>query len=163
MNGARERVTREPIAQEVQAPMSSNHTPPDRFWANIEFTDTCWLWRGALNNFGYGRLGSKYVHRMMYEFVYGSIPEPTLDHLCRTRHCLAPEHLEPVSLRVNLMRGYSPSAIHARKTHCVHGHEFNEPNTIARNGGRHRRCRECTNAQARERRLRRVVTPGHCP
>lgn len=131
--------------------MSSDHTLPDYFWANVEFTDTCWLWRGHLNNCGYGTLGPQYVHRMMYEFVYGSIPEPTLDHLCRVRNCLLPEHLESVSLRVNLMRGTSPSAIHARKTHCLRGHEFNEANTLRRNGGKHRRCRECTNMQARQR------------
>jgi hypothetical protein len=63
-----------------------------------------------LNNKGYGTiaLGGKlqYAHRAMYEQEVGPIPTGmTVDHLCRQRDCLRPEHLEPVHLATNLRRG----------------------------------------------------------
>jgi hypothetical protein len=55
----------------------------------------------------------------------GPIPlgkEP--DHLCRVRRCCNPDHMELVTSRENVLRGVSPAANNARKTHCNRGHEL---------------------------------------
>jgi hypothetical protein len=123
---------------------------PDRFWAKVEKTETCWLWRGTttrpVNGYGQIRLDRRMVtsHRVAYELLVGPIPEGLeLDHLCRVRHCVNPVHLEPVTPHENLLRGEGPAARHARKTHCHRGHPLSGANLRMCNGGRSRRCREC--------------------
>lgn len=62
--------------------------------------------------------------------MFQPIPDGlVLDHLCRNRACINPNHLEPVSTRVSILRGEGVMARHARKTHCPHGHPYDEPNT----------------------------------
>ncbi len=124
-----------------------------RFWAKVEFTDTCWLWK-TFRWHGYGQFweGKNIpAHRYAYEFCVGPVPEGLqLDHLCRVRYCVNPDHLEAVTSRVNLLRGEGTSAKHARQTHCIHGHEFNEENTyICSNGAR--QCKPCGRAFRRAR------------
>lgn len=111
----------------------------------------CWEWQGALTR-GYGEVtwGQKHVvtHTLIYTLAGLLIPKGyTLDHLCRYRPCCNPKHLEAVTRKVNVLRGYSPTAINARKTHCIRGHEFTEANTIKERHGR--KCRTCENAQQR--------------
>ena len=110
MNGARERVTREPLTQEIVAPMPHHSSTPERFFAKVDFTDTCWLWtRCRAQGYGRFRLDKSvtyvYAHRYAYEFCVGSIPDSLpLDHLCCVRHCLNPDHLEPVTTAENNRR-----------------------------------------------------------
>ena len=118
----------------------------ERFWTKVEFTDTCWLWTAARTSRGYGEFHHanriRVAHRWAYEFCVGPIPEGlTLDHLCRVRHCVLSDHLEPVTNRVNLLRGEGFTAQQARQTHCKHGHPFDEANTYRWRG--HRACRTC--------------------
>lgn len=106
----------------------------------------CWLWTGSLDTPGYGTVGSDsrkwLAHRVAYRLFVGPIPDGlTIDHLCRVRHCVNPDHLEPVTNAENIRRGMSPSAINARKTHCTHGHEFTPENTRITPQGR--KCRIC--------------------
>lgn len=117
----------------------------------------CWEWMGgrATNGYGYvsrGRARSKIVaHRVVYTIYRGQIPDGLpLDHLCRNRGCVNPEHLEPVSMRENTLRGLSPSAVHARKTHCIRGHEFTQENTYL-SSRESRTCRECARLHERKR------------
>ncbi len=122
----------------------------ERFWAKVDKTDGCWLWTAAKTRDGYGRLadtGGRWVlaHRFAYELHIGPIPNSlTLDHLCRVRHCVNPTHLEPVTNRVNALRGVGIPARNARKTHCLRGHPFDAENTRWWRGGR--RCRTCGRA-----------------
>jgi len=107
----------------------------------------CWIWTGAKANTGYGQLSvdghPTYVHRLAYELLVGPIPDGlTIDHLCRIRACCCPGHLEAISLSENKRRGMSPAAINARRTHCIHGHPFDEANTRITPSG-YRRCRRC--------------------
>jgi hypothetical protein len=120
----------------------------------------CWLWTGYIDPQGYGRLGNDgLAHRLMYELVRGPIPAGlTLDHLCRVRSCINPNHLEPVTDGVNILRGTSFSAINARKTACPYGHAYREAKTNGR-----RVCRECNRLAAtayRIRMIRLVPPPG---
>jgi hypothetical protein len=64
-----------------------------------------------------------------------------LDHLCRVRGCVNPDHLEVVTGATNTLRGISSPAINARKTHCRRGHEFTPENTYIDRGSR--RCKAC--------------------
>lgn len=70
----------------------------------------CWEWQGELNRNGYGRVwvnGRRLMaHRVAYQLLVGDIePGLVLDHLCRNRRCCNPEHLEPVTVRENTLRG----------------------------------------------------------
>lgn len=124
----------------------------ERFWARITHDESgCWLWDAADPSNGYGKFnlhGSvRYAHRVSYELLVEPIPAGlVLDHLCRVRHCVNPAHLEPVTHRVNILRGTAPSAIKAHATTCDEGHPL-----PPREPGRKRVCRECRNAYRRKR------------
>lgn len=116
-----------------------------RFLRKILFTYSCWIWQGATSH-GYGvfRDGEKTVvaHKFLYERLVGKVPEGLdLDHLCRNRACVNPNHLEPVTRQVNLLRGETITASNAAKTHCKKGHPFSGEN-VQRLQGR-RRCKTC--------------------
>lgn len=111
----------------------------------------CWIWLGAVNCWGYGQLnmrgrGTSLVHRILYEQKYGPIPAGLeCDHLCRVRCCVNPDHIEPVTKRVNMERGNSPSMRQARQTHCKNGHPFDQENTLLyrTKWGFGRKCKIC--------------------
>lgn len=129
--------------------MADYEIPDDEDIFNTD--DGCWLWRGTWSKDGYGLMqtdaGLVFAHIYYYEARYGTRPAGMLlDHLCRKRACCNPEHLEPVTVRENTLRGVGPSAINARKTHCLHGHPFDEQNTVVQKDGR-RKCRACAEAK----------------
>ena len=128
----------------------------DRFWAKVDRSGDCWEWTAGKNVGGYGRFtltGSDTnvaAHRYAYEDELGPIPEGMdLDHLCRNRACVRPSHLEPVTNKVNVLRGVAPTADNARKTHCPEGHEYSPENTRIYRGYRY--CRTCQRAHSRKR------------
>jgi len=126
------------------------------FWNNVNKTDTCWLWTGYRNRDGYGEYKSDYlttrlVHRISYALDTGSLPDMPLDHLCRHRHCVRPEHLEAVTSKVNTRRS-NVGLNSANKTHCPHGHEYTHENTLVYDGKRV--CRACKNERNRQRRTK---------
>lgn len=98
----------------------------DRFWMQVVMVENCWEWIGTVNSGGYGSFndGRQFkAHRWSYARFKGPIPPSlTLDHLCRNRRCVNPDHLEPVTNRENILRGNGPTAENARKTHCKRGH-----------------------------------------
>lgn len=72
----------------------------------------CWVWKGKVDTHGYGRIrvGKKQllVHRVSFAaFVRPLTPGLVLDHRCRVRRCLNPEHLEEVTSRQNTKRGFA--------------------------------------------------------
>lgn len=134
---------------------------PARFWAKVNLNDSgCWEWTAYLAQ-GYGHFrinqprSTPLTHRLAYETLVGPVPHGLdLDHLCRNRACCNPEHLEPVSRRVNLLRGETFPAWNAIKTHCPEGHPYDGDNLIIRekkDGRSSRECRECRRAFDRKR------------
>jgi hypothetical protein len=110
----------------------------------------CWLWIGTIADTGYGVLSvreekngkqsRRYAHRISYELFVGPIPVGLeIDHKCRVRSCINPDHLEPVTRRENLRRGIQHNRL---KTKCPRGHQYTEHNTYVNKVGA-RVCRAC--------------------
>jgi hypothetical protein len=108
--------------------------PQERVWRNVsmEPMSGCWLWTGAITKCGYGSTPTGFkkdgtrrripAHRFSFMAFRGSIPVGLdLDHLCRNRCCVNPDHLEPVTRRVNLLRGVNTPG---SRTHCPRGHDY---------------------------------------
>lgn len=116
----------------------------------------CWEWQGAKAGAGYGVLlrdrRMAYTHRVAYELFVGPIGDGLhIDHLCRNRICCNPDHLEPVTVRENNLRGEGLAAQESQRTHCPRGHEYTPENTrISKHNERN--CRACGREKARERR-----------
>lgn len=130
----------------------------------------CSEWRGSRNQFGYGqiRVGIRnlYTHRLVFELLTGlNLDGLTLDHLCRNPPCCEPAHLEIVTQRENILRGESPFALNARKTHCSNGHPLDGANVYHPPGApTDRLCRECRRRRVREYQARRhAVLPNAVP
>ena len=123
----------------------------------------CWQWTGSTRA-GYGQMAvvtdgvrkTVSVHRLVFELVKGPIPDGLdIDHQCHDEtcpepapchHCLCvnPEHLEPATRRVNVLRGRCPAADNARKTQCPEGHQL-EPDPYH---ARRRYCPRCKKRNA---------------
>ena len=135
------------------------NTPPswqEILWAKVwrDLRTGCWLWTGTRNAYGYGvtQYGGKttQAHRLAYELRVGPIPHGMqIDHTCRTRHCVNPDHLEVVTRKENILRGESPAAQQARRTHCPRNHELAGDNLRVHDG--HRECLTCARESARRR------------
>lgn len=111
----------------------------------------CWIWIGFTNQRGYGRYrinGRTWVaHRLFYTMYKNEIPDNlVIDHLCKVRNCVNPEHLEAVTQQENVSRGDSGRYFKS-KTHCPKGHEYDEKNTRLYNGRRY--CRICDKERKR--------------
>jgi hypothetical protein len=107
----------------------------------------CWLWAGAIWQNGYGafylRGKNQTAHRAAYEIRHGKpIDGLEIDHLCRNRCCVNPDHLEMVSTQTNTLRGIGATAVNKRKIHCSRGHEYTSENTRLSPAGR-RFCIKC--------------------
>ncbi len=105
----------------------------------------CYLWIGALNSKGYGKIGTRrdcketLAHRASYRHHKGVIPEGfDVDHRCHVRCCINPDHLEAVPHLVNVRRSDNFNRL---KKHCKNGHEFVGNNIYVWKGYRH--CRTC--------------------
>ena len=119
--------------------------------------DKCWIYEGKTNGWGYcqKKIGGKSysVHRLSYELFHGKIPRHlTVDHICRVRNCINPNHLRLLPIRENILIGTSPSAKNAKKTHCPKGHPYDKDNTVIEYpyGNPKRVCRTCRNEHSKK-------------
>lgn len=126
----------------------------EKFFVKVKKTKNCWLWKARIGVKGYGYFGHKIdgkdkcvlAHRFSFELLKEKIPKDmTLHHLCEVKRCVNPDHLVIMTNKDNILLGNCISAINARKTHCIRGHEFNEINTRygKTKSGISRRCRVC--------------------
>lgn len=120
--------------------------PQPRFMAKVEQTSECWNWRAYTGSNGYGRVWFdgrlQLAHRVAYQLFVGPIPAGMfVDHLCRNRSCVNPDHMEIVTARVNILRGDGLAAHEARRTTCVRGHPYSGDNLYVHRGKRY--CRAC--------------------
>lgn len=135
------------------------------FWARVK-KNSHWTWTGTTNK-GYGinvpqALYRKYktsrAHRISFLLSGKKIPDGfVLDHMCRERSCVNPDHLRAISLKQNSTENsFSPPAMNKLKSHCSNGHSFDEKNTLpgTRNGNPTRVCRPCARDRERENRKR---------
>jgi HNH endonuclease len=121
----------------------------ERFFQYVQPTGFCWEWTGGMIR-GYGAFyfeGRKvYAHRWAYEHLVGPIGDGlVLDHLCRNKVCVNPDHVEPVTNEENLRRGYSFAARATRTGTCYRGH----PLDYTRKDGNGRICNTCRNERRR--------------
>ncbi len=159
--------------------LAPRKTLEQRFWEKVDKNGpipterpdlgNCWDWTRALNEDGYGSIGTggrnstAGAHRVGYELMVGPIPPGlVIDHLCCRPRCIRYSHLQPVPQSVNIARGKAPAALQEfasslrAKTHCKHGHEFTPENTRIKPNG-NRICKACARNRAAEIRAR----PGH--
>lgn len=119
-----------------------------------EFTGPCVIWTGYVQkSTGYGRYtinrAERGAHVVAWELINGRVPKGlVLDHLCRVRTCINPNHLQPVTQKENVLRGVGITAVNVRKTTCPRGHPLSGENlSINCNGARC--CKTCNAARAR--------------
>lgn len=139
-------------------------TVEERFWRYVEKTDGCWNWTGYLNATGYGRLNirrgvDRLAHRVslaihrgldLEGWQYGDL---VVDHTCRNRACVNPDHLRIVTQKTNaLENSVGVAAMNAVKTHCPKGHAYDDANTVwvRSHGNPSRQCRACITVNTRE-------------
>lgn len=130
---------------------------PDAFAAKTLTPATpCIVWTGALNSRGYPCFSvegwSQLAHRLAYEDAFGPIPEGlTVDHTCKVKRCVNPDHLEAVTRAENVRRSRRPDM-------CPEGHQYTPENTIRRTnkqtGHTQRECRICKAESQRKYRAR---------
>jgi hypothetical protein len=124
----------------------------ERFMAKVEVTGGCWLWtagqtgRDAKRGRGYGMFyfGNQRMlaHRWAWAHWRGEIPEGMqIDHLCKVKRCVNPDHLEVVTPAENMARQAATVPFQLRATHCPNGHAYEPDNAYV--WGHTVRCREC--------------------
>lgn len=132
----------------------------ERFMGKIEKTDSCWLWRGHVTKpagrthaggygiFGEARGKTHWAHRWSYAHFVGPLqPGMHVDHVCRVKNCVNPEHLQQITPQENhKTRVIRPKA---KKTHCNYGHKLDASNVYVAPRRSTPNCLTCRRARAR--------------
>ena len=126
----------------------------------LDLLSGCWIWLACRDKKGYGLFRynnkSSLAHRVAYEHWNGIIPKDLqIDHLCRTRHCVNPQHMELVTTQENTKRGLV-GEYYRNKTHCPKKHEYTPENTYHYPDGR-RDCIICKRTGVRIYRMRKQI------
>lgn len=144
-------------------PVEANDWQMRDLWQHIEPTITCWLWRGLIDDEGYGKYAGRGAHVVLFERLIGKVPAGLeLDHTCRNRPCVNPGHMEPVTPLENQRRSRVARFVDWLPDTCrAAGHEMTDENTYIRPSDGGRRCRACARGGGRSRRSEPVAAlPG---
>lgn len=139
-----------------------------KMWPHVKIPDGCWEWTGAIHPKGYpvtistdnsrNSNGRVYLpHRLMAHWFKHDIPDGLeIDHLCKNKRCVNPDHLEAVTHRENIHRAL-------KRPYCYRGHPQIPENRYSYSDGKER-CRPCISANHAEaraaRRARGLKRPG---
>lgn len=131
-----------------------------KFWSQVNKGEFCWEWGGPRTTTGYGSFcvdhKSHYSHRVSYEMAKGEIPFSLhIDHLCRNKLCVNPEHLEAVTVQENITRG------RRLQLNCKHGHPLSGDNLYMTPLGA-RNCRACQQIRYAKKKKRRDDAKAGC-
>lgn len=135
------------------------HTPED-IWERID-VGLCWEWNDSLRD-GYAWINwacfdRNYAHQIIWEMLVGPIPDGLeLDHLCRNRKCVNPDHLELVTRLENMRRGYAPTMVASRLGICKRGHVLTMETTYANPSKKQPNARTCSACQRDRKNARRI-------
>ena len=116
----------------------------------------CWEWTGSISTQGYGRISENnrplYAHRVSYEMHKGPIPDGlVVDHICRVRSCVNPDHLQAITNSENLLSGTAPTVLLHWLKRCKQGHDMTDPrNVYVRPDNGRRACHECIRQRSRK-------------
>lgn len=118
----------------------------DKFLDRLYIAGECIEFRGSKSHgygsFSYAPYRAGGAHVFSYRAFVGPIRRPlVIDHICRNRACVRPDHLRQITNRENILCGNGATARNARKSQCVNGHEYTPENTYRDSRGR--RCRTC--------------------
>lgn len=127
----------------------------------------CWRWGSSITTWGYGQIyyNKKNVraHRLFYEYYKGEIPRNlVLDHLCRVRDCVNPDHMEIVTSKENILRGVSPPSLNAKKTTCKNGHPLTSENIYHHATAKKYNSRTCRLCSSLKRSPNKGIKKTHC-
>lgn len=138
--------------------MKLNRVEHARFMRHVHVepgldSSPCWRWTGPQMPAGYGKhrvtgQRERPAHVVAFEHYVGPVPVGLqLDHLCRNRWCVNPQHLEPVTASVNTTR---QDHANRRKDHCPAGHPYPKgaDGSWIRGVDGRRRCPVCRRARS---------------
>lgn len=127
---------------------------------HIDHGTGCWEYAGTIRRYGYfsvkegdGKCHTRLAHRVSYRFFNGElISGMVIDHTCKNKVCVNPDHLRQVTTRFNVIdNSIGPCSENSKKTHCKRGHLFDDKNTYFIKGNGGRMCRKCHNEYEKNR------------
>lgn len=139
----------------------------ERLMSHIKVNENgCWIWTAGTRHDGaYGIFhwcGKPWSsHRAAYTLLVGPIPDGKhlhhLKEICSSTLCCNPAHLSPLTPKEHVHQHDGAAALNSRKTHCIHGHLFDDANTYAQDY--RRTCRVCARAKTAAFRKRKYPNP----